>query len=315
MCIRDSPDTLAAMHYLASSYHAVGQSQEALKLREETLKLRQVTLGPDHPDTLAAMHNLANSYRAAGQSQEALKLREETLKLKQAKLGPDHPDTLRAVKILAFTLNEAQTKSNSYLVEHEFNNAEVLLLLILKHRGQHKDKIELISRQLHLALLGQRKWQQGSEVIGDWEKQLSAHVSDENTKRLAWADTSDAVCQLELGKFKEAEMSAKKALSNEFITKSNRHRADSVLAVCLAHQKEFDSAAEKATEAFNGLEAMLKGAPQKLLWYIPRAAERVIKVYELAENRDEVKKWKAKLEEVESRVREMVNSGTSEEDQ
>jgi eukaryotic-like serine/threonine-protein kinase len=97
----DDPDTLMAMHNLASSYDLLGRVDEALKLREETLALRRAKLGSDHPDTLAAMNNLGLSYGNAGRLADALKLREETLAGFKTLRGPDHPDTLMAMNNLA----------------------------------------------------------------------------------------------------------------------------------------------------------------------------------------------------------------------
>jgi non-specific serine/threonine protein kinase/serine/threonine-protein kinase len=104
----DDPQTLQAMHNLASSWAVLGRVDDALKLREETLALRRAKLGPDNPDTLASMNNLALSYGDAGRHADALKLREETLARFKAAEGPTHPDTLMAMNNLGnayFALN------------------------------------------------------------------------------------------------------------------------------------------------------------------------------------------------------------------
>jgi tetratricopeptide (TPR) repeat protein len=96
----DDPETLASMHGLADSYHALGRYAEALKLHEEALALQKAKLGPDNPYTLASMSNLAASYLALGRHAEALKLCEEALALYKARLGPDHPHTLLSMNNL-----------------------------------------------------------------------------------------------------------------------------------------------------------------------------------------------------------------------
>ncbi|HEV8071942.1 MAG TPA: serine/threonine-protein kinase [Planctomycetaceae bacterium] len=98
---RDDPETLTAMHHLATSYAVLGRLRDALMLREETQALRRTKLGSDHPDTLASMNNLGVSYAAVGRHAEALKLQEETLALRRTKLGSDHPDTLATMNNLA----------------------------------------------------------------------------------------------------------------------------------------------------------------------------------------------------------------------
>jgi eukaryotic-like serine/threonine-protein kinase len=97
----DHPDTLKAMHELASSYGGLRRYAEALTLQQATLALRKTKLGPDHPDTLKTRHDLAYSLYRLGQYAEALKLDEETLALRKTKLGPTHPDTLNSMSDLA----------------------------------------------------------------------------------------------------------------------------------------------------------------------------------------------------------------------
>ena len=174
--------------------------------------------------------------------------------------------------------------------------------------------------------MGQRKWKEALNTIDDWEKGLenqtdsaasdldqSPKATKRHHKMLAWAETSRAVCLLELEKLKDAETSANKALENQGITDSNRHRANSVIAVCLAHQKDFDAAEEKAVEAYESLNEKITDAPSNMLWYVPRAAERVIKVYELAEKPGESKKWQAKLTEVEQDLTENASEDSEQE--
>jgi tetratricopeptide (TPR) repeat protein len=97
----EHPDTLKAMHDLATSYHHAGRRDEAIKLKEEVLTLRRKVLGPEHPDTLSAMNSLAHSYGYAGRGDEALKLQEELLPLDRKVRGPEHPSTLGSMHNLA----------------------------------------------------------------------------------------------------------------------------------------------------------------------------------------------------------------------
>ena len=76
MCIRDSRDTLASRHNLASAYQDAGRLDEAITLYEQTLEDSTRILGPHHPRTLSTRKHLANAYLAAGRSEEARKLRD-----------------------------------------------------------------------------------------------------------------------------------------------------------------------------------------------------------------------------------------------
>jgi eukaryotic-like serine/threonine-protein kinase len=103
----ENPDTVAAVHNLASSYIQAGRLDEALKLREQVLTLRRKLNGPEHPATLQAIQDLAGSYHAVGRQEEALKLQEEGLPLCRKVFGPEHADTIGAMSNLAICYDEA----------------------------------------------------------------------------------------------------------------------------------------------------------------------------------------------------------------
>ena len=340
----EHPSTLGAAASLANSFIRANRIEEAIELYEKTLKSMQKVLERDHPTTIKTMGNLAKLFSDAGQFEESTNLYEKLYEVQKKKFGQGHSDTLFTMNCLAISLSrsnrieeslelmvetfnlmqkhrgwvhdsvpenigailgEILSQAQAHLSKHEFSKAEKSLRLMLKHHGPRKDKIASVHRQLHLALLGQRKWKDGIEAIGQWEKTLRKSSSGFG-KLQAWVDTSRAVCQLELGKLEEAKASAQKAIGNESVTGSNRHRANSVLSVCLAKQKEFDQAIEKSVEAFEGLESIMEAAPPQLLWYISRAAERVANVYELAEKSDEAKKWQAKTADIESEIETLI---------
>ncbi|KAF8600029.1 kinase-like protein, partial [Ceratobasidium sp. AG-I] len=96
------PETLSAMHSLASTYSEQGRWGEAQDLHEHVLKARRKVLGEQHADTLSSMHSLATKHQEAGQStndSEALNL--EVLEKRKGALGLEHPDTLSSMSTLA----------------------------------------------------------------------------------------------------------------------------------------------------------------------------------------------------------------------
>jgi eukaryotic-like serine/threonine-protein kinase len=132
----NDPDTLLAMHNLASSYDMLGRIDEALKLREETLARRRAKLGSDNLDTIASMNNLGLSYGNVGRMADALKIREETLTRFKAVEGKDHPDTLMAMNNLA----------NAYFALGRYDDAlklreETLALYKAKVGPDHPDTL------------------------------------------------------------------------------------------------------------------------------------------------------------------------------
>ncbi|KAJ7106930.1 P-loop containing nucleoside triphosphate hydrolase protein, partial [Mycena epipterygia] len=110
----DHPDTLIAMHNLASTYYDVGKLEEVEKLQVALVEKRKTVLGEDHPDTLTSMGLLANTYYALGKFVEAEKLQVVVVEKQKTVLGEDHPHTLITMHNLANTydclgkLEEAQ---------------------------------------------------------------------------------------------------------------------------------------------------------------------------------------------------------------
>ena len=101
----EHPDTLTAIHNLATTYHYAGSGNYrtlgyAGDVTREAVRLRRKVLGPEHPDTLASMLLLVN--RMSDRT-EGYKLRAEVLRVRRKALGPEHPDTIMAMNYLAFS--------------------------------------------------------------------------------------------------------------------------------------------------------------------------------------------------------------------
>ena len=136
----ENPDTLGAMHRLASSYDLAGRHGEALKLEEQVLPLYRKVSGPEHPDTLWAMMALSAFYEEAGRIDEAMKLQEELVALSRKVNGAEHPQTLYALAGLA----------DSYQADGRWDVAlklrEELLALSRKVSGaEHPQTLALMS--------------------------------------------------------------------------------------------------------------------------------------------------------------------------
>jgi len=115
----EHPDTLDAMHNLASSYAEVKRHDEALKLGEQVLALRRKVLGPEHPDTLRVMRNLAWSYLAIRRREEALAMHEEVLPLYRKVFGPEHPGTLGVAMEVAVSYESAARRDEALKLREE----------------------------------------------------------------------------------------------------------------------------------------------------------------------------------------------------
>ncbi|KAJ7863673.1 hypothetical protein B0H13DRAFT_1899556 [Mycena leptocephala] len=113
------PQTLHAMHNLASTYECLNQPKEAEELRVAVLEKRKMFFkkklqddvveklrrlcGDDHPDTLSAMYRLATINYEGEQFQQAAELLGVVLEKERKLLGDGHPDTLPVMENLAAT--------------------------------------------------------------------------------------------------------------------------------------------------------------------------------------------------------------------
>ena len=107
------PDTLTSMSNLAISYDAAGQISEAIKLNKKALEIRKTHLGVNHPDTIMSMSNLALNYSNNGQTEHAIELDKEVLELRKKSLGVEHPDTMTSLNNLAANLWQAKKLDES----------------------------------------------------------------------------------------------------------------------------------------------------------------------------------------------------------
>ena len=107
------PDTLTALHNLASSYSDLGDYNKALEMKNAVYNARKEILGEKHPDTLTSLNNLANSYSDLGDYSKACELQNAVYNTRKEILGEKHPDTLSVLQNLA----------NSYSDLGDYNKA------------------------------------------------------------------------------------------------------------------------------------------------------------------------------------------------
>ncbi|KAJ7028282.1 P-loop containing nucleoside triphosphate hydrolase protein, partial [Mycena alexandri] len=136
----EHPQTLQAMHNLASTYSGLGEIGRAENIQVTVLEKRTNLLGENHPDTLETMGNLASTYSDLGDFQKAKELKSLVLEKRSKILGEDHRDTLLAMGNLAFTYSDLG----------EYPKAEELEVVVLEKRtkllgNDHPDTLLAIS--------------------------------------------------------------------------------------------------------------------------------------------------------------------------
>ena len=120
------PDTLIALHNLATFYSYLGDYSSALKMRRVAYYANKEILGENHPETLNALNNLACSYSDLGDYNKALELDMIVYNARKEILGENHLDTLAALNNLA----------NSYSYLGDYNKACELQNIVYNARKE-----------------------------------------------------------------------------------------------------------------------------------------------------------------------------------
>ena len=305
----EHPHTLIAMRNLASSYDAVGQQQKALKLVEKTLSFSKTTLGPEHPQTLQVMNNLAAKLSNSKiQLSRALELFFTAYSLSLDKTGVGRQTFLTN---LGITLDNSLEKSLQLLSLGKHQNAQKLLEAMLKYHGPHSDSVKQVSELKVLAQLGQKDWQGALDSIVSIRtkpiKEGQEDLQKLSPKDVVRLETAQATCLLELDQLEIAKATAEKVLNLKSSSTIDDCRAKIVLAVCAAKSGDSEKAITDAVGAFDELEAAMKDSPVHLRWYLPWMAMRISKVFKIADQDDQAKRWATKSATLEAELIELAS--------
>lgn len=104
----DHPDTLAALHGMASLLNSEGRNAEAEQLLLKVVQGRRRVLGEDHPDTLKSGGYLVVTYMNQGKFEQAAELLPDLVSAHVRTLGEDHHETLTIMTVEARSLAQAQ---------------------------------------------------------------------------------------------------------------------------------------------------------------------------------------------------------------
>ena len=106
---------------------------------------------------------------------------------------------------------------------------------------------------------------------------------------------ADAVAQLDI------------ALAIEEIDELQKQRAISIRGAILASQQKWEAAEPLLVESAESLAAQLATMKDHFRWYIPRAHERVIAMYEAWGKPEQVVEWKNRLAEINAKIERLRN--------
>jgi serine/threonine protein kinase len=332
----DHPDTLNSRNSLAAALQSAGRTAEAIPLLEQTLRQREAKLGPDHPDTLATRNNLAVAYRSAGRTAEAIPLHEQTLRQREAKLGPDHPDTLNsrnnlanaygsvgritaAIRLHEQTLRQRETKLG---LDHPHT---LMSMANLGAANREAGRVEEAIRLLDTALRRGRRRPEGLPALIAWVPGILAQTY-EQVGQLAKAESiyrdllqqaqreygsgdpqkAAALGQLGTNVLKQKRFTEAEPLLRQCLTIRAKTQPDewttfhtcSALGEALLGQPKYAEAEPLLVQGYEGMKQRQDTIPPAYRQVcLTEALERLVRLYEAAEQKAKAADWRRKLQE------------------
>ena len=290
------PETLTAVHSLATLLRGQGRLAEAEPLAREALAGQRANLGDDHPETLTCLNELAVLLQARGQLAEAEPLHRLALERRRAVLGDDHPDTLLSVNNLALLLDDRGETAQAEALHREAlagrravlgdDHPDTLasihnLAVVLEARGEHAEAEPLYREALagsraklgdlhpstlsaieNLAFLLQERGELGGAepLYREASAGRRARLGPEHPETLNSAQGLAHLLRA-LGRLAEAEPLYREALAGRRAKLGPRHPSTLLsvhgLAELLRAEGKLDEAEPLAREALEGCRAQL----------------------------------------------------------
>jgi hypothetical protein len=325
----DHPEVLASMDTVARAYEAGGQRERALPLYRQILEAARVRFGPDHLQTLISMNNLGSAYLAAGKVDEGLSLLKQTLEKKEARLGADHPSTLSSLDSLA-SAYEAAGKLDQAVPLREQSVAKrtaklsrdhAYTLIALNNLGRAYEKagradaaVPLIAEAVERA---RKTLGVDHAYTQSFERNLAAlheHLGHPERGEGFRRETADAVKAkagqespayaedlAALGdnlmlqkKYADAEAAFRESLAIRQKTQPaawSTFATESVLGAALTGQKKYAEAEPLLLRGHDELLKTKNTPPQR----IAEAAERLVRLYDAWNKKEQADEWRKKL--------------------
>ncbi len=287
------PDTLASMYRLALvSSHVLSHSADAIALLQRLLEARRRVFGPDHPETLAAIGDLAAAYYEGRQWDTSMRLGEQLLEKQRTICGPTHPATLGTIRLLA----------GNYAYLGRFTEAIALYEKLLDGQkpGSGPEDETKTGYMFDLAQLCLRagKLDRAEPLLQEVLKQLRQR----EPARVRGTQMSNTLGWLALnmylkGRYTDAEALIRKTLAfhQKELPESTRtfYWVNLLGAVLLGQEK----CAEAEPLIVQGYKAMKQRETTQWCnkWELDDAGERVVHFYEVTNQPEKVREWRAKL--------------------
>jgi tetratricopeptide (TPR) repeat protein len=283
----DVPDLPKFSYLVDDCYIRLGQPQKSVPLFERALKQARFHYGPGDPMTYSMLNNLGTAYWRHKQLDKSIPLFEGAVKGQAAQSGRDHPETIRTIGNLGVNYKDAG------------RFPEAVPLLEEAYRASAKyPQLRGIGTPLLDAYVGLGKAQQAAALV----QELLAEVRKmlpKDSPQLAGQLASLGLLLLQVKAFNEAEPLIRECLAIREKTQPEAwttFNTKSLLGGALLGQKKYAEAEPLLLKGCEGMQQRGATIPQQGKIRLTEALERVIKLYEAIDKKDDATKWRKELD-------------------
>jgi len=292
--------TLSAMRLLGESYTKAGKREQAVVLLEQALEKHKAEYGADHATTLEVMDALAEAYQAAGKGGSALALWEQTLERTKAARGSGNIQTFHATLRLAVAYEEAGKLEKALPLRIE---------LVPASRKQFGDKSRQTGQALMMlgfCFLRQEQYVEAEKTLREYVVMCREQDGDKSSQ------TGEALallgdCLLRQEKYVDAEKTLRECVAIRGQLEPDEwtlFSAKQLLGGALLGQKQYVEAEPLLLDGYKGMKDREAKIPPQGKVRVTDALERLAKLYEAWDKKDQADQWRAKWQEAKAASKE-----------
>jgi tetratricopeptide (TPR) repeat protein/ubiquitin-protein ligase len=285
-----SREALEAGNKLGVAHWAVGQFNEAIVQFENTHKERERVFGPTHPDTLQTLTNLAINYRDAGRTDEAVDRFRQALQGYRQAFPPNHPGRLGCLQAFAQTYERSGRWAEAVPLEEERLKAGL-------PPGSPQD----FDARITLAWVCEQAGQLGrAETLLHEQVEISRKGPGPESPLMATALAQLGRNLLLQEKYAEAEPFLRQSLDIREKWRPQgweRYQALSLLGGALLGLKKYPDAETPLVQGYEGMKRREATNPPPGKAQVAEALERVVRLYDAWEKKEQAASWRKKLQE------------------
>jgi tetratricopeptide (TPR) repeat protein/tRNA A-37 threonylcarbamoyl transferase component Bud32 len=286
----EHPNVLAGMMGLANVYLGQGRFPQAEALYAQVVAYQSRVLGPEHWETLKSENNLAETYLREGKSSEAEKVLKETVEIARRVYGPWNGGIVIFMNNLAAAYDEQDKLPQAESTLSEF------LEPLRKHAGDEDSFTLNTLSNLAFICVREGKYAQ-AETYAKEDLAGRRHASSPEDPGTIGAAANLATAYQSQGKFAESEPLAREAV--EFYRKKlpddwQRSRMESLLGATLVGQKKFTEGEPLLLDGYRGMKARKERFTVPEQYYLDRAREWIVRLYDEWGKPDKAAEWKSK---------------------